>query len=154
MGESGAARYRARLAHYAEVEEAERRRRKEAEELRRVERERREARRVELEERARAQEERARQRAEKKSAELIAQQERRQLAADRLRLRDERAVVDTTTRWEDDYACRYIVSRNPGGLLLEEVALYLGITRERVRQIEERALWKLARAAKHTPLGE
>jgi hypothetical protein len=48
--------------------------------------------------------------------------------------------------YEDHDECQKIVEANPDGLTLEEVGAYLGITRERVRQIEVEALTKLREA--------
>lgn len=45
--------------------------------------------------------------------------------------------------WEEHDEARRIVAENPDGMTLEEVGAYLGITRERVRQIEAAALEKL-----------
>ena len=39
-----------------------------------------------------------------------------------------------------------ISGRHPDGLTLEQVGLHLGITRERVRQLESMALWKFIHA--------
>jgi DNA-directed RNA polymerase sigma subunit (sigma70/sigma32) len=45
-----------------------------------------------------------------------------------------------------------IAKSSPEGLPLEEVGKLLGVTRERVRQIEERALEKMRRAARKLKL--
>jgi len=45
--------------------------------------------------------------------------------------------------WEDDPRAQYVVAHHPDGITLDEVGLLLGVTRERVRQIEESALRKL-----------
>lgn len=52
-------------------------------------------------------------------------------------------LIDKHTRYEDDYACRLFVHMNPRGQTLAVVGEALGVSRERVRQIEERALRKL-----------
>jgi hypothetical protein len=48
-------------------------------------------------------------------------------------------------QWEDDPWAQTFVEEHPGGATLEEVAEVLGVTRERVRQIESKALRKLRR---------
>ena len=50
--------------------------------------------------------------------------------------------------WEDDPGAQAFFAQHPGGATLEEVAAALGVTRERVRQIEEVALRKCRREAK------
>lgn len=45
--------------------------------------------------------------------------------------------------WEEHGAARRVVSEHPDGMTLEEVGKVLGVTRERVRQIEADALRKL-----------
>jgi hypothetical protein len=59
-------------------------------------------------------------------------------------------LIDSTTPWEQDYKCQYIVACHPGGLTLEQISSLLCVTRERVRQIEASALRKL----KNLPLDE
>ena len=49
--------------------------------------------------------------------------------------------------WERDPWARAWVKQHPGGSTLEEVASALGVTRERVRQIEEVAMRKLRHVA-------
>lgn len=49
--------------------------------------------------------------------------------------------------WEEHADARRIVAENPDGMTLEEVGAHLGITRERVRQIEAAALQKLREGA-------
>lgn len=62
------------------------------------------------------------------------------LAAPRRR----RMPVDKTP-YEEDEACQRFVADHPGGATLGEIAEYMGVTRERVRQIEFGALKKLAK---------
>lgn len=45
--------------------------------------------------------------------------------------------------WEEHVECQKIVAEHPDGMTLEEVGEVLGVTRERVRQIESAALRKL-----------
>lgn len=47
--------------------------------------------------------------------------------------------------WDDDPWAQYAVESHPEGMLLEEIGELMGLTRERVRQIEEAALRKLKR---------
>lgn len=53
------------------------------------------------------------------------------------------ALIDERTRYEDDERCRRVVEAHPDGMTLEEVSTHFGVTRERIRQIEERALRSL-----------
>ncbi len=55
-------------------------------------------------------------------------------------------LIDKETRYEDDYVCRVFVSMYPKGQTLAVIGGMLGLSRERVRQIEERALRKLRAA--------
>lgn len=48
--------------------------------------------------------------------------------------------------WERDPWAQQFVDEHPGGASLEEVGDAIGVTRERVRQIEEKAIRKLQRA--------
>lgn len=52
----------------------------------------------------------------------------------------------TDLEWEEHVEARDIVKANPDGMTLEEIGAHLGITRERVRQIEASALMKLREA--------
>lgn len=55
------------------------------------------------------------------------------------------ALIDGTTRYADDPRAQYVVAAHPDGLTLDEIGELLGLTRERVRQIEEQALASLRR---------
>lgn len=55
-------------------------------------------------------------------------------------------LIDQRTPYADDDRCWYVVEMHPDGLTLDQVGLLMGVTRERVRQIEERAKRKLALA--------
>jgi len=55
-----------------------------------------------------------------------------------------RAIVDADTPYERDVACQMFVSAFPGGATLDSVSEVLGLSRERVRQIEMDARTKLA----------
>jgi hypothetical protein len=46
--------------------------------------------------------------------------------------------------WEEDEIAQSVVAAFPGGMTLEQVGLCFGVNRERVRQIESKALRKLA----------
>lgn len=48
-----------------------------------------------------------------------------------------------TLEWERDTYAQELVARHPGGMKLDEMAREMGITRERIRQIEAAALRKL-----------
>ena len=52
-------------------------------------------------------------------------------------------LVDHMTPWADDDRCWYVVTCHPDGLTLEQVGDMIGVSRERVRQIEEIAFDKL-----------
>ncbi len=54
--------------------------------------------------------------------------------------------IDSTTPYENDLDCQALVEANPDGMTLEQVGEVLGLTRERVRQIEHAALEKIKRA--------
>ena len=54
-----------------------------------------------------------------------------------------RLAIDRVS-YEEDQRCQHFVGSHPGGATLGEIAAYLGVTRERVRQIECQALQKLA----------
>lgn len=53
------------------------------------------------------------------------------------------ALLDEHTRYEDDERCRRVVEAHPDGMTLAEVSMHFGVCRERIRQIEERALRSL-----------
>lgn len=55
-------------------------------------------------------------------------------------------VEDLDLPWEVSDQSWYIVARHPAGLTLEQVGEVFGLTRERIRQIEEKALKKLLRS--------
>ena len=57
-------------------------------------------------------------------------------------------LIDKTTPYERDVACQLFVATFAGGASLEAIALALGVSRERVRQIESEALRKLAGPAR------
>jgi hypothetical protein len=54
-----------------------------------------------------------------------------------------RALLDGLPYSEDEF-CQAFVSAHPGGATLEEVGAYLGVTRERVRQIVDACVSRLA----------
>jgi len=54
-------------------------------------------------------------------------------------------LVNLVTPWEEDDRCWYVVAHHPGGLTLRQIGDIVGLTRERVRQIEAMALHKLRR---------
>ena len=51
-----------------------------------------------------------------------------------------------TIPYSDDPLAQFLVAIYPQGLTLQAVATYLGLSRERVRQIEQRARMRLHRA--------
>lgn len=57
--------------------------------------------------------------------------------------RKSRALVDETTRYEDDVTCQVFVAMYPKGATLDMIGGVLSLSRERVRQIEAVALGKL-----------
>ncbi len=59
-------------------------------------------------------------------------------------LRRTRPLIDNSCRYEDDFTCRVFVSMYPQGQSLAMIGELMGISRERVRQIEARALKKCA----------
>ena len=63
------------------------------------------------------------------------------------------AVVHPTMRFELDDDAQAFVEAHPHGATLEEVGAAMGISRERVRQIEEGAVRKLKAAMAHMRRG-
>lgn len=61
------------------------------------------------------------------------------------RARASGAVVDEHTAYVDDVSCQLFVGAFPDGMSLEEIGDAMGVTRERIRQIETRALPKLGK---------
>lgn len=59
------------------------------------------------------------------------------------RPRHKQGLVDDHTPYEDDIVCRLFVEMHPNGATLNAVGAMFNLSRERVRQIEERALCKL-----------
>ena len=55
------------------------------------------------------------------------------------------AIVDGTTRYADDIAAQLCVAAFPGGMELEEIGEAMGMSRQRVQQIEAQALESLRR---------
>lgn len=54
------------------------------------------------------------------------------------------ARIDSFTRYDDDAECQRFVADHPDGAPLEEIGEAMGLTRERIRQIEEVALRRFA----------
>lgn len=52
-------------------------------------------------------------------------------------------IIDKHTRYEEDVACQLFVRTFPDGATLDSIAMALGVSRERVRQIEGDAKRKL-----------
>lgn len=69
----------------------------------------------------------------------------RYLAPEAARSLRSRFPVCRSSRYADDPAARAFVAAHPGGATLEEVGAAFGVTREAIRQIEERALVHFAR---------
>ncbi len=65
------------------------------------------------------------------------------LLAEYLKAPRRRRLKTDRTPYEEDEACQKFVAAHPGGATLGEIAEYMGVTRERVRQIEFGALRKL-----------
>lgn len=57
------------------------------------------------------------------------------------------SAVSPVTAWEDDPDARRLVEENPDGMTLEAIGDAFGVTRERVRQIEQSAIETLRRRA-------
>jgi len=52
--------------------------------------------------------------------------------------------ISTETRYEDDLDAQRLVAEHPDGMTLDQVGVTMGVTRERIRQIEAKALESLA----------
>lgn len=63
-------------------------------------------------------------------------------------------LIDKDTRYEDDFACRVFVHMYPHGQSLIMIGDVLKLSRERVRQIEAKALKKLLIAVKEMEFDE
>jgi len=74
----------------------------------------------------------------------------RRARAERLRLglppRERGRPVIECVPFDEDPIAVELVARNPDGLTLEQIGEYLGLTRERVRQVQEMALAKVEAA--------
>lgn len=57
------------------------------------------------------------------------------------------ALIDSSTPYEDDARAQYVVACHPDGLTFDEVGQLFGVTRERIRQIEHKALTTFRRRA-------
>lgn len=64
-----------------------------------------------------------------------------------LYMRSPPGSIDSTTPYTEDLACQRFVAKHPDGATLDEVGEMLGVTRERVRQIEAKALAHFRRRA-------
>lgn len=49
----------------------------------------------------------------------------------------------TEVRFEYDLRARRVVEQNPGGMTVEAIAAYFGVTKQRIHQLERKALKKL-----------
>lgn len=56
------------------------------------------------------------------------------------------ALIDKDTPYEEDVACQLFVATFRGGATLDAIAMALGVSRERVRQIQNEAVKKLRAA--------
>lgn len=71
-----------------------------------------------------------------------------------LHVRAQTALVSSFTRYEDDVAARLFVAHFTDGATLEQVGDAFGITRERVRQLEAKALDRARKRAEREFNGE
>lgn len=55
------------------------------------------------------------------------------------------ALVDARTPYAEDVACQRLVAAHPGGMELAEIGAAMGLTHQRVQQIEAQALANLER---------
>jgi hypothetical protein len=58
------------------------------------------------------------------------------------------------TRYEDDPDVQRFIEEHPDGAMLDEIGAYLGVSRERVRQLETEALVSLARGLRRAGVTE
>ena len=58
---------------------------------------------------------------------------------------DREVLIDAKTPYEEDDACWYVVHCHPEGLTMDRVGELMGVSRQRVEQIESAALKKLAK---------
>ncbi len=60
-------------------------------------------------------------------------------------------LIDPDLPWDEDERAQYVVAAHPSGISLSELGSLIGLTRERVRQIEFQAIGKLQRWAEANP---
>ena len=66
--------------------------------------------------------------------------------------RNSRGLIQNDLPYREDYTARVFVKLNPNGATLEVVGAMFALTRERIRQIESRALKKLRDACEREGL--